>query len=451
MSRMQSTVGVPMQTMVAPNFEKCRNKLDTIFGEGQYTIHSKRHVFIGGFLGFGQKDGVECKFTVKNTATTDPRSADADEEDVVPRPRTAAVMPRPRAEEYSSFQRNQADILRMAATSAKMASASIDSRIDDRLKEISEQIQKISTASGAQEVHPTIKKIEDLLADNEFNFAYIRDMTERIRSTFSISELDDFDKVEHKVVEWIAQSIQVAADKPSADKLPKAVAIVGPTGVGKTTSLAKLAFELKMQAKNSGKEDPYIQFVTIDTMRVGALEQISRFGEIFKTKALKAESVMELQKLYEDSKNKVDAFFIDTSGYSPNDSDHIGRMKSLLQVDGFSPDIYLAVTASTKSRDIENIMENYALFHYKSIIVTKMDESMQFGNIISVCAQKKKSIAYIADAQSISRGIHRATVDEFIRHLLGFRVDDFKTVSEAITESAPKDGPNAHQTAQDKE
>lgn len=425
MSRMKSMEqGIVMQTVVAPSFDKCRTKLDTLFGKGQYLIHSKRKVLNGGFLGFGQKECVECKYTVKDAVATD-TPLDSGEDDVPIRPKNLPQSVR-RMEEDSSFQKNKADILRMAATSAKMASVSIDSKWEDKFKELSNQIQKISMGGGG-EVHPTIKKIEDVLSDNEFNLAYIRDIGEKIRNTFSLNELDDYDKVERRVVEWIGQSIEIAEEKKQDKKLPQTVVIVGPTGVGKTTSLMKLASKLVVQARNDGKADPRIQFVTIDSMRVGAFEQIARFGDVFNTKAMRAESVKELQRVYEDSKDRVDALFIDTSGYSPNDANRIGKMKSLLQIEGFNPDIYLAITASTKARDIENIMENYALFHYESIIVTKMDESMQFGNIISVCAQKKKSISYIADGQKIAQGMHRATVDDFLKHLLGFKVQDVKT------------------------
>lgn len=424
--------GLAIQTIVAPSLDKCRSKLDTLYGEGQYMIHSKKQVLSGGFLGIGQKECVECKYTVKDDGHIDSAralsrdTADSVSEAVLSLQRSVPVSRgaiRARADDYTSFQKNQADILRMAATSAKMASVSIDSRLDDRLKEISNQLQKI-TVGTTGEVHPTIKKIEDLLSDNEFNLSYIRDISDRIRNTFSLGELDDYSKVERSVVDWIGQSIEIAEEKQKDKKTPKTVVIVGPTGVGKTTSLMKLASKLVMQARDSGKSNPRIQFVTIDSMRVGAFEQIARFGDVFNTTALRAETVQQLQDVYKKSKDNVDALFIDTSGYSPNDADRIGRMKALLQIEGFEPDIYLAVAASTKARDIENIMENYALFHYESIIVTKMDESMQFGNIISVCAQKKKSISYVADGQNIAKGMHKATVDEFLKHLFGFKVED---------------------------
>lgn len=416
------------QTITAPTLDKCRSKLDTLYGD-QYRIINTRRTLSGGFLGFGQKEYIECKYVIKDSISPDRNRAIVDDADSDDMPLPQRRMPinrvplRTKMEEYSTFQKNQAEILRMATTSAKMASVSMDSKFEDKLNAISNQLQTI-TAGGVGAVHPTIKKIEDLLSDNEFNLQYIRDVAERIRNTFSLGELDDYGKVEKRVVEWIGQSIEIAGEDKKSGKLPKTVVIVGPTGVGKTTSLMKLASKLVVQARNSGNADPRIQFVTIDSMRVGAFEQIARFGDVFNTTALRAESLKELQEVYENAKDKIDALFIDTSGYSPNDADRIGKMKSILQIEGFDPEVYLAIAASTKARDIENIMENYALFHYESIIVTKMDESMQFGNIISVCSQKKKSISYVADGQNIAKGMHRATVEEFLKHLSGFKVED---------------------------
>ena len=98
-------------------------------------------------------------------------------------------------------------------------------------------------------------------------------------------------------------------------------------------------------------------------------------------------------------------------------------MKLLLDVPNMNPDIYLAATASTKSRDLMNIMQNYEPFGYKSVIITKCDESEQFGNVISVLYEKHKSISYITDGQVASRNISRANVIEFLKRLENFKID----------------------------
>ena len=141
---------------------------------------------------------------------------------------------------------------------------------------------------------------------------------------------------------------------------------------------------------------PELCIVTIDTMRVGALEQLAKFGEILGKNVLKAETAEDVAEIYSDYKEHVDYIYIDTSGYSPNDSNHIGEMKNILDVK-MNPEIFLAVTASTKASDLQNIFRNFEPFAYESVIITKFDESQCYGNIISVLWDRHKSISYITD------------------------------------------------------
>jgi len=158
-------------------------------------------------------------------------------------------------------------------------------------------------------------------------------------------------------------------------------------------------------------------------MRVGALEQLSKFGEILGREVLKAETSDDVLKIYEENKDHVDYIFIDTSGYSPNDSTHIGEMKNILSVENMNPDVYLSLCATTKASDLNNIIRNYEPFGYESVIVTKCDETKQIGNIISVLYDKHKSISYITDGQRVPRNIRRATVIDMLKSLNGFDVD----------------------------
>ena len=127
--------------------------------------------------------------------------------------------------------------------------------------------------------------------------------------------------------------------------------------------------------------------------------------------------------MFTEYKDHCDAIYIDTSGYSPNDSENIGKMKSLLDVPGLSPEMYLAFDAKTKSRDIANIIKNYEPFGYNAVIVTKCDESEQYGNVISALYEKHKSIAYITDGQNAARNIIPANVIYFLTRLEGFNID----------------------------
>lgn len=178
-----------------------------------------------------------------------------------------------------------------------------------------------------------------------------------------------------------------------------------------------------LDAKANGKPKPELCILTIDTMRVGALEQLSKFGEILGKNVMKAESSDDVLKIYQDYREHVDYIFIDTSGYSPNDSTHIGEMKNILNVNGMNADIYLSVTASTKASDLTNILRNYEPFGYDSVIITKCDETKQLGNVISVLYEKHKAISYITDGQRVPRNIKKADIIDILKNLNGFEID----------------------------
>lgn len=396
---------VPVQKIAASSLAECKEKLFKMFGH-EYTIRGKRQILHGGFLGLGQKEWVEVSYTVDN-GVQQPLQV----QNTVQPLRTSAD------DEIAAFKKNKDELLKAAASSTQMAS--INSKITEMQTTLTKQIQNLASVSA--EKHPTIKKIEELLAENEFTFSYINEISDRIRASFSLEALDDIKTVERSVVDWIGQSLIIAPER--TPRPPHVVVIVGPTGVGKTTTITKFAVKMVMDAKTAHQALPELCIITIDSMRVGAYEQISKFGNIIGTQVQKAESVEDLKKIYEEKKDSVDAIFIDTSGYSPNDSVHIGEMKSLLQIDGLNPDVYLSVAASTKARDLENIMENYEPFHYNSVIVTKCDESHQYGNIISVLSEKHKSLSYITDGQYVTRNIRHADIIDFLINLSGFDVD----------------------------
>ncbi|MCR5283979.1 MAG: hypothetical protein K6D95_00120 [Treponema sp.] len=291
--------------------------------------------------------------------------------------------------------------------------------LNSQVANVNAKLDSLNSATSYK--HETVRKIEELLAENEFTYSYIQMISEKILQSFTNPQLDDYYLVQRYVIDWIGESISITKEK--AFRPPHVIIIVGPTGVGKTTTLAKLASNTILDAKANNKPKPEICFITTDTMRVGALEQISKFGEILGKNVMKAESSNDVLKNFEEYKDHVDYIFIDTSGYSPNDSTNIAKMKNILNVDGLHADIYLSFAASTKASDIANILRNYEPLGYESIIITKADETKQLGNVISVLYEKHKSISYITNGQGVPKNIMRANVIEFIKNLNGFDVD----------------------------
>lgn len=391
------------QTIEGNTLDECKEKLYKLYGK-DYTIENRESKFKRtGWFGLKQKEIQVVTYSVNHRKAYEQDNYYFDKES-----------------EALQLEKNRQAILQ---NQNNVLITSQMNQVSNKLDEMTKQLEELSKKSvnvSSNEQHETIKRIEELLEQNEFTMSYIKMIEEKIRTQFSLDDLDDFKLVERYVVDWIGESIQIAPEKTF--RPPHVIIIVGPTGVGKTTTIAKLASNTILDAKSKNLPRPELCILTIDTMRVGAQEQLTKFGDILGKSVLKAESSDDVRQIYEEYKDHVDYIFIDTSGYSPNDSTHISEMKNMLDVK-MNPDIYLSVSASTKASDLQNIFRNYEPFAYESVIITKCDETKQYGNVISVLWDRHKSVSYITDGQRVPRNIRRADIIEFLKNLSGFDVD----------------------------
>ena len=395
------------QKITGRTFEECKEKLFNTYGK-DFRITNKVIDFRpGGFLYLQKKPVTVVTYVVNHQKSYSPDTGRNYYQD--------------RDSEAEQLNRNREAILQnnnnvLVNTQLK----ELTGTVAELQKEMSRQLQHIAVSS--QDKPETISRIEEMLKNNDFSESYINMIEEKIRNDFSLEQLENFDLVERRVVDWIGESISVA--KETVFRPPHVYIIVGPTGVGKTTTLVKLAAQfVKNYAKAHDGQRPAICFITTDSMRVGAMEQLERWGKHMGSNVYKAEHAEDLKNLYDEYRANMDAIFIDTSGFSPNDATHIAQMKLLLEVPGMNPDIYLAFMAGSKLRDLQNIMQNYEPFGYKSVIVTKCDESEQFGNVISMLYEKNKAISYYTHGQVASRDISRAGVVDFLMKLEDFKID----------------------------
>ncbi len=409
---MDRNINEPAHTIYAKSMKEIRDKLYDKY-QSDYEITNKKQVLKSRFFGLFNEEGVEVTYVVKRPGSQ--ASSCAQDSDSFMRNKDAFL----RSMAMQSLDPTLNAPVSPAITAPQVNNAQLN-EIKKSIEELKSSIEQSKPAAvSGNELHPSIEMIQNLLSDNDFSIHYCRYITEKLKG-LSLEQLEDSDYVQRSVIDWIGESINIAPEK--VHRTPHVVIIVGPTGVGKTTTLVKLAAQYVMSAK---KQDRKVElcFITTDTMRVGAQEQLAKFGSLFNLQVLKAENASDVQKIYEDVKDHVDAIFIDTSGYSPNDSAHIGSMKETLDVPGMNPDVYLAVMASTKSRDLINIMRNYEPFGYNSVIITKCDESNQYGNVISVVWEKNKNISYLTTGQKAAGCIEKANVFYFLIRMMGFKVD----------------------------
>ncbi len=425
--------------------DECRQRLHDKYGQN-YQILNYETTLKGGIFGLGQREIVKAKYIVDerydpsipgnniyNNSFYTPNSMNVNVNGMKKMLSQQQVVP-------DSFASKRDEMIKNLIGNSSVDSIKQIAQLSKAIEKVEAKIDVLSevTTSKKEEEHPSIKKIDKILEKNEFSASFINEINAKIRNELTIEQLEDFDFVQQKVAEWIGESIAIAPKFGHKNKQAHVIIIVGPTGVGKTTTVAKMAAKIKMEAKSKASSEinseddskktrtpknPEIKMITIDNMRVAAVEQLTHWGELMDVKVDKVENSTDLQDLFNSYKTKADYIFIDTSGYSPKDLENIAKLHSILDVDNMKPDIYLAVAASTKARDLENIIHNYEIFDFRSIIITKCDETSTYGNVLSVLHQKKKCISWITDGQQVLHSLKRPHPLIFLKSMDDIQID----------------------------
>lgn len=411
-------------TEQAASYDECIERIKLKHGPHIHVLRQKK-IRLGGFLGFFEREGIELNFMITRdtsrlvSGTPQLKQTDFDEErkkilrqaaqtspELASRvaPRIAAITANPTIHSNPTDKQSLDAILKVVQK--------LEARLDD---------QKNMSNSSSEE-HETIVHLEELLELNDFSSSTIKSLVQRAKKEFSLEELSDFDHVQDTIIEWIGHSIPFSENKSSAK--PRIIVIVGPTGVGKTTTIAKLAAAYSLAA-TKGSRPLNVRVITLDNYRIGAKQQIEIYGSIMNIPVSVAESAQdlsELMALHQDA----DIILVDTIGKSPKDYSKIAEMRHVLDAAGTISDIHLAMSATTKTSDMREIMQQYETFGVTSVIITKFDETTHVGNIISVLQDKQKPVAYITTGQRVPQDFEQASAIRFLTNLEGFRVNRTK-------------------------
>jgi flagellar biosynthesis protein FlhF len=245
-------------------------------------------------------------------------------------------------------------------------------------------------------------------------------MIERMRKEMTLETLDNPEAVQQKLLEWIGETISIYKED-TLHRKPKIMVLVGPTGVGKTTTISKLAAIYGIGTDEIPAID--VRMITIDAFRICAKDQLESIGNIMQIPVTCVDNKTALRKEIALNSEGTDLFLIDTIGKSPKDASKSGEMKEILEGAGKGAEYHLVMSCGTKTSDIENIMRQFEPFDYKSVLLTKMDETDRIGNVISALAEKGKSVSFITDGQTVPVDIRKASVVRFLINLDGFVVD----------------------------
>jgi flagellar biosynthesis protein FlhF len=191
--------------------------------------------------------------------------------------------------------------------------------------------------------------------------------------------------------------------------------------VGKTTTIAKLAY--LYGEWEDGRWNKELRLVTLDNYRIGGKQQIEGYGQIMEIPVSSVESYDGLREVLALYRHDADFILVDTIGKSPRNFGELGDMKSILEACGSRAEIHLCLSSSTKASDITEALKQFEPFKYRSVIVTKLDETGKVGNVISALSGAGKPVSFITTGQTVPTDIERATVMRFLLNLENFSID----------------------------
>lgn len=212
----------------------------------------------------------------------------------------------------------------------------------------------------------------------------------------------------------LRKMIPVRAEYEMYTGKKKIMMLVGPTGVGKTTTLAKLAARYSHLLDKKYR----VGVITLDTYRIGAIEHLMTYTKMMK---LGIEAVIDPPEFVTaiNSLRHCDYILIDTAGSSQYDQDKIAHVQKFLEADPeISIDVSLVVSANTKLDDLKEIFNNFSILGVDNLIFTKLDEAKEFGNIFSLVYSTQKPISYLSVGQDVPYDLVVANNDYVIDCLL---------------------------------
>jgi len=283
----------------------------------------------------------------------------------------------------------------------------VESEILKELNEIKNRLKTIvnSEIKPEEDKNPYLKKFITMLMDNGFSNDYINSLVEKFESELTLKDVNDPNFVKEKLISHINDSIKTSGPIELGKQKPNVVVLVGPTGVGKTTTIAKLAASYGVLQKHK------VELFTIDSYRIAAIEQLGKYAELMQIPFISINSREEFKGAVSNS--RAELIFVDTAGRSQKNNLQLAELRNILDGIKSNIDVHLVLSATTKYRDAMDIFTRFNQFLYNKVIITKLDETNSIGSILSVLSKEKK-LSYFTTGQGVPDDIELASRDKLL-------------------------------------
>lgn len=399
---------------VGPSMREALEKMKKDLGTGAVILGSRK-INRGGFLDFLGKEMFEVTATTEENILADHKrtaktGSPAGSHISVTVGDNGPVVQSPRTEFSGLIKDTLAEVKPLSTSSFGSGLAYPNSSESGKVLLLQDELKDLKSAVGemAEQIKyqrmpslpPVLKDIYKKLVDIELEEKIAGDLIQSIFARFSESEYSQTKKVEKCLIEEISRMIKVARPTPVRENSPLVIALTGPSGTGKTTSLVKLATNKKFYG---GKK---VAMLTADTYRVAATQQLGTFSEIADIPMETVHSPREITKVLKRYRDR-EVILIDTAGGSQFNEKMLGELKNLLQA--ADPDeVHLVLSVNTKPKDMAHAIKRFRTGKNMRLLLTKFDETLTFGSIVSVARNSQIPVSFLTFGQEVPEDIEAA-------------------------------------------
>lgn len=296
-------------------------------------------------------------------------------------------------------------------------------QLETNFEALREELRKLETRvdnftlqtdpASSPDVPELLAPLYQILVGNEVEEEIAKEIIWKVRERLSSGNAVDTvnrETVEQHALVVVEQFIATSGPLDVGKGQARVVALVGPTGVGKTTTIAKLAAAFSLIDKKR------VALVTADTYRVAAIRQLQTYGEILGVPIEVVYSPEEMKSAISKHSGD-DLILIDTAGRSPRNPMQIQELKCLMEASD-PHEVHLALSATTRYADLLDVLERFGKIRIDRLVLTKLDEGTRFGSLLNLSVKTGKALSYVTTGQNVPEDFEPADARKLARLVL---------------------------------
>lgn len=285
--------------------------------------------------------------------------------------------------------------------------------LEHRLQQGEEEpVEEEKKTEENNEIKVFLKLLYNTMISNEVDEKYANEVIYEIEKVSA--ENTTIDQILEGVYQRLVLKFGQIDSINVAKSGPEVVFFVGPTGVGKTTTIAKIASRFRLDRKKS------VALLTTDTYRIAAVEQLRTYANIMEVPFQVIYTSEELQAAIKGF-HTYDYIFVDTAGHAPQNENQKEDIAGFVKAarDSAEVEVFLVMSATTKYRDLMLIVDSYSKFADYKLVFTKLDETSTLGNLLNIKLYSRAPMSYVTYGQNVPDDIGYFNVQSAVKQLLG--------------------------------